>query len=144
MSSEILDCSICFEPLVEGVQKTPCGHLFHKACLSTHLKTQYFIDSENCEDDDDEEYYEELPLDPESRVTQTCPLCRCDIRFLNTPTVKVGDKVSMLYFVEEFVEIVEIIKCDNGVEYWGFKFLSPDRESSDEVYKISKKQAIIL
>ena len=29
------ECSICFENLIEDIQKTSCGHFFHKRCLDS-------------------------------------------------------------------------------------------------------------
>jgi hypothetical protein len=29
------ECSICFENLIENIQKTSCGHFFHKRCLDS-------------------------------------------------------------------------------------------------------------
>jgi hypothetical protein len=32
------ECSICFENLIENIQKTTCGHFFHKRCLDSWFK----------------------------------------------------------------------------------------------------------
>ena len=32
------ECSICFENLIENIQKTSCGHFFHKRCLNDWFK----------------------------------------------------------------------------------------------------------
>ena len=32
------ECSICFENLIEDIQKTSCGHFFHKRCLNDWFK----------------------------------------------------------------------------------------------------------
>lgn len=47
-------CSICLEEMEEGSQivKLPCGHLFHKTCVSKWLRTG----------------------------SQTCPLCKEQFR----------------------------------------------------------------
>lgn len=38
MSSEQIDCSICLDPLNEGVYRTKCNHHFHRECLSRSLR----------------------------------------------------------------------------------------------------------
>jgi hypothetical protein len=32
------ECSICFENLIEDIEKTSCGHFFHKRCLNDWFK----------------------------------------------------------------------------------------------------------
>ena len=46
-------CAICAEPIVGDARVTPCGHLFHTACLREAVRL-------NC-------------------INPTCPMCRCHL-----------------------------------------------------------------
>lgn len=96
MSSELFECCICYEPLRDNIHRTHCDHMFHKECLSTHLRLQ-----------------------KKTNIHQNCPLCRRDLAYLIPEKyldVRVGDKVNIFLLdthVKYYdVEVIEIGKTD--------------------------------
>lgn len=57
------DCVICLSPMEEDTVQTPCGHIFHQACLDRYLLVQ--SDHQECE-----------KRKPRAR----CPVCRGSMR----------------------------------------------------------------